>query len=96
MDGSDSFINRFACQTAYVTCSAAETIPYQMTGLNPYDIRKHCDNPPLCYDFSNIETFLNLDSTKSSLHVSEESKKWVTCNMGVNMKFHSDWMHGKP
>lgn len=88
----DSFINRFACQTAFVVCNTAETTPYQMTGLNPYDIRKKCEIAPLCYDFSNIETFLSLDSTLEALHVSKESRKWTSCNMGINLKFHTDWM----
>jgi len=89
----DSFINKFACQTAFIVCNTAETSPYQLTGLNPYDIRKKCDIKPLCYDFSYIEKFLNLDSTREALHVTDESSAWTSCNMGINMKFHSDWMH---
>lgn len=92
-NAGDSFINKFACQTAFIVCNTAETTPYQMTGLNPYDIRKKCEIMPLCYDFSYIEKFLNLDSTKEALHVSEESNSWTSCNMGINLKFHSDWMH---
>ena len=50
--------------------------------------------PPLCYDFSFIETFLNLESTKKALNVDKQhSHHWESCNYGVNMKFHSDWMH---
>jgi len=26
--------------------------------FNVYDIRKKCEHPPLCYDFSNVEKFL--------------------------------------
>jgi len=92
-NAGDSFINKFACQTAFIVCNTAETTPYQMTGLNPYDIRKKCEKIPLCYDFSYIEKFLNLDSTREALHVAEESNKWTSCNMGINLKFHSDWMH---
>ena len=88
----DGFINRFACQTAFIVCNTAETTPYQMTGLNPYDIRNQCEHMPLCYDFTNIETWLNLESTQKALHVSEESPKWTSCNMGINLKFHTDWM----
>lgn len=89
----DSVVDRFACQAAFVVCNTAETSPYSMTGLNPYDIRKTCDIQPLCYDFSNIETFLNLDSTREALHVTDESSAWTSCNYEINMKFHSDWMH---
>jgi cathepsin A (carboxypeptidase C) len=88
-----SIINRFACQTAFVICNTAETTPYQLTGLNPYDIRKKCEIMPLCYDFSYIEKFLNLQSTRDALHVTDESRQWTSCNMGINLKFHSDWMH---
>mmetsp|Transcript_11055 Transcript_11055/g.20658 ORF Transcript_11055/g.20658 Transcript_11055/m.20658 type:complete len:614 (+) Transcript_11055:193-2034(+) len=88
----DSIVNRFACQTAFILCNTAETTPYQMTGLNPYDIRKKCEKIPLCYDFSYIENWLNLDSTKKALHVTEESNSWTSCNMGINLKFHTDWM----
>lgn len=92
-NAGDSFINKFACQSAFVLCNIGETSPYQMTGLNPYDIRKKCEKPPLCYDFSNIQTWLNLDSTKEALHVSDKSNYWQSCNMGINLKFHTDWMH---
>lgn len=90
-NAGDSFLNKFACQSAFVVCNVGLTSPYQMTGLNPYDIRKPCGNHPLCYDFSAIEKWLNLGSTKSALHVKDDSK-WATCNMGINLKFHTDWM----
>jgi len=88
----DSLVNKFACQTAFVACNLSETSPYQMTGLNPYDIRLKCGDNPLCYDFSNVEKWLNLDSTKEALHISNESHHWQSCNMGINFKFHTDWM----
>ena len=31
--------------------------------FNIYDIRKKCDNPPLCYDFSPLDEFLNRKET---------------------------------
>jgi cathepsin A (carboxypeptidase C) len=88
----DSIVNKFACQTAFVICNMSQTSPYQMTGLNPYDIRLKCGDNPLCYDFSNIETWLNLEETKEALHISKESHYWRSCNMGINLKFHTDWM----
>jgi len=89
----DGMINSFACQSAFVVCNMSQTSPYQMSGLNPYDIRKNCEHPPLCYDFSNVNTFMNLDSTREALHVSKKANSWESCNMGINLKFHSDWMH---
>ena len=82
----DSIVNTFACQSAFLVCNTGLTSPYQMTGLNPYDIRKKCAKPPLCYDFSNVQDFLNLESTKKALHVDEKhSHAWQSCNFGINM-----------
>lgn len=92
-NSGDSMIDSFACQTAFLICNAGLTSPYQMTGLNPYDIRIPCKVRPLCYDFSHVATFLNLESTKKALHVDEKhSHNWDSCNFGINMKFHTDWM----
>jgi len=86
-------LNTFACQSAFVVCNMGLTSPYQATGLNPYDIRKKCEHPPLCYDFSNVGEFLNLESTKQALGVDEKnSHNWQSCNYGINMQFHTDWM----
>lgn len=82
----------FKCQMAFAYCNMALTMPFQMTGLNVYDIRKKCTIKPLCYDFSHITKFLNLDSTKKALHISDKSSKWETCNMAINKSFMSDWM----
>lgn len=50
-----------ACQTVAASCIVATDvcnlgllIPYQATGMNPYDMREKCAVPPLCYDFSNV------------------------------------------
>ena len=48
-----------ACMGAMIACNYAETVPYQMSGYNPYDMRIKCEKLPLCYDFSNVETYLN-------------------------------------
>jgi len=81
-----------ACEYAYTYCNLFETTPYSMTGLNPYDIRVPCGDNDLCYNFTNIETFLNLQSTREALHVSDQVDKWESCNMAVNIMFVSDWM----
>jgi len=91
-NAGDSLVNTFACQTAFSVCNLGLTTPYQMTGLNPYDIRKQCGDNPLCYDFSHVEHWLNLPSTREALHVTKESGTWASCNMGINLKFHTDWM----
>jgi cathepsin A (carboxypeptidase C) len=92
-NSGDSFVNNFACQSAFLYCNTAETSPYRMTGLNPYDIRKQCGDSPLCYDFSKIQKFLNNKDVKQQLNVdAKHSHAWEACNFGINMKFHVDWM----
>ena len=31
-----------------VACNYAETVPYQLSGYNPYDMRIKCEKLPLC------------------------------------------------
>jgi cathepsin A (carboxypeptidase C) len=85
--------NTSLCLPADDYCNLALTTPYYRTGLNPYDIRKPCGDSDLCYDFTNLDTFLNLDSTRESLHISEEVDKWVSCNTAVDLAIApTDWM----
>lgn len=81
-----------ACEAAYTYCNLFETTPYYNTGRNPYDIRIPCGDSDLCYNFTNVETFLNLPSTRQALHVSDEVKTWETCNTAVDVMFAGDWM----
>lgn len=81
-----------ACRAGFITCNMAEIVPYTIQGLNPYDMRKECEHPPLCYDFSHIESFMNKETTKNALHVTKESHEWQTCNFLVNFNFHGDWL----
>lgn len=91
-NSGEGMLNSFACQAAFLYCNTALTSPFRATGKNPYDITKDCGLNPLCYDFSHIEKFMNLDSTKQALHVAEHNPSWQTCNMMINMEFHVDWM----
>lgn len=91
-NAGDNTLDSFACQAAFLYCNTALTTPYRATGLNPYDITKECGSNPLCYDFSAVEKFMNADSTKKALHVSDHNPSWQTCNMMINMEFHVDWM----
>jgi cathepsin A (carboxypeptidase C) len=85
--------NTSLCMPADDYCNLAETTPYYRTGLNPYDIRKPCGDSDLCYDFSNLDIFLNLDSTREALHISEKVDKWVACNTAVDLAIAPyDWM----
>lgn len=80
------------CDQADTYCNLFETTPYYNTGLNPYDIRKPCGENALCYNFTNIEIFLNLQSTREALHVSDKVEEWTECNNAVNAMFINDWM----
>lgn len=84
--------NTDACEYAYTFCNLALTTPYYNTGLNPYDIRVPCGESDLCYNFTNIEIFLNLESTRQALGVASEVKKWQSCNTAVDVMFMNDWM----
>lgn len=50
--------------------------------FNVYDIRKKCDFPPLCYDFSDMDKYLNRDDVKKELGV--EGRNWTSCNQMVH------------
>ncbi|KAJ1424394.1 Alpha/Beta hydrolase protein [Ochromonadaceae sp. CCMP2298] len=86
-------LDQEACVPADDFCNLMETTPYYKTGLNPYDIRVPCGESDLCYDFTNIETYLNLNSTREALGVSSKVESWQTCNNAVNALFAGDWMH---
>ena len=86
-------VNTSLCLPADDYCNLVETTPYYQTGLNPYDIRKPCGDSSLCYDFSNLDVFLNLESTRQALHVSDQVKEWVSCNTAVDLAIAPyDWM----
>ncbi|PON66485.1 Serine carboxypeptidase-like [Parasponia andersonii] len=54
-----------------------------------YDVRKKCEGD-LCYDFSNMERFLNQNSVRESLGVGNID--FVSCSSTVNEAMVMDWM----
>ena len=50
--------------------------------FNVYDIRKKCDVPPLCYDFSALDKYLNRADVRKELGV--EDRRWTACNQIVH------------
>eukprot|EP00756_Hemistasia_phaeocysticola_P022623 Hpha_TRINITY_DN15845_c1_g3::TRINITY_DN15845_c1_g3_i1::g.188504::m.188504/K13289/CTSA, CPY; cathepsin A (carboxypeptidase C) len=78
------------CTGAVSTCNLELVEPYSLTGLNPYDMRIKCAKPPLCYDFSNVATYLDRSEVQSALGVTGHS--WSDCNTKVNRMFQGDWM----
>jgi len=55
--------------------------------LNVYNIKLQCDPPPLCYDFSDITNYLNLNSVQQKLGVQGQ---WQACSDSVNEMFGVD------
>mmetsp|Transcript_68422 Transcript_68422/g.200166 ORF Transcript_68422/g.200166 Transcript_68422/m.200166 type:complete len:486 (+) Transcript_68422:77-1534(+) len=82
-------VNATACAAAYEVCNLAFQLPYQATGMNPYDMRIKCAVPPLCYDMSNDVKFLNDKSVQKQLGV---DKQFESCNLIVNKAFTLDFM----
>mmetsp|Transcript_2469 Transcript_2469/g.6230 ORF Transcript_2469/g.6230 Transcript_2469/m.6230 type:complete len:203 (-) Transcript_2469:69-677(-) len=78
-----------ACIAAQETYSLGLMMPYFASGYNVYDMRIRCEKPPLCYDFSNISTYLNNPDVKRILGV---EKKWTECDKGVQLSLISDFM----
>jgi len=81
------------CLGATEVCNAGLLIPYTLTGMNPYDMREKCQVPPLCYDFSNVGTYLDRPEVRAALGVG--NRKWSDCNHAVALEFElgGDWMH---
>lgn len=77
------------CFVAMLVCNLALMKPYQDHGMNPYDMRLKCEKPPLCYDFSEIDVFLNDPDVQKTIGV---DKPWESCNFQVNMQFIFDFM----
>ena len=57
--------------------------------INVYDIRIPCEDPPLCYNFSSIDNFLNDPKVQAALGV---NRSWEECNTGVHLALLGDWM----
>jgi len=81
-----------SCLVAIEVCNAALLLPYQASGRNVYDMREPCEHPPLCYDFSNVATYLDRAEVRAALGVGQ--RKWSDCNHVVALGFElsGDWM----
>jgi len=88
---SNSSLDPVWCLNAQVMCEYSQLMPYQFTGMNPYDIRLKCEVPPLCYNMSSINTYLNTPAIQQALGV---SGNWQSCNQVINLlfSFAGDWM----
>ncbi|XP_071734032.1 serine carboxypeptidase-like [Rutidosis leptorrhynchoides] len=85
--GTDGTVS---CTAAYVACNSIFISITAIAGnINYYDIRKECIGS-LCYDFSNMETFLNEKSVREALGVGDI--KFVSCSTTVYLAMLVDWM----
>ncbi|KAI5389008.1 variant 2, Serine carboxypeptidase-like 48 [Lathyrus oleraceus] len=79
-----------ACETALQVCQKIFTGILDIAGnINYYDIRKKCEGQ-LCYDFSNLEKFLNNNEVKEALGVGKI--EFVSCSSEVYDALVQDWM----
>jgi hypothetical protein len=85
LHGSASLAQRAAASQAVVANR------YEATGLNPYDVREQCKIKPLCYDFTDVQTFLDNATVQAALGV-QSHIDWQSCNFTVNAAFQNDWM----
>ncbi|KAF2295630.1 hypothetical protein GH714_033352 [Hevea brasiliensis] len=85
--GTDGTVS---CMASYFVCNSIfSSIMSRAGDINYYDIRKKCEGS-LCYDFSNLEKFLNLKSVRDSLGVGDIS--FVSCSPTVYQAMLMDWM----
>lgn len=78
------------CSSGFELCNNIFTeILSNHTGINYYDIRKQCEGR-LCYDFSNLEKFMSLDSVRKALGVGDI--EFVSCSTVVYEAMITDWV----
>mmetsp|Transcript_4680 Transcript_4680/g.12062 ORF Transcript_4680/g.12062 Transcript_4680/m.12062 type:complete len:501 (+) Transcript_4680:335-1837(+) len=79
------------CSLAMTLCQVGivNRIMSAAGNFNVYDVRLPCKGQ-LCYDFSDIDKFLNLPSTRKWLGVGDRS--WEECDMSVHSDMMGDWM----
>jgi len=79
-----------SCFASYLVCTSIFNSIMALAGnINYYDVRKEC-NGGLCYDFSNMENYLNQGSVRDALGVG--SRKFVSCSPLVYEAMLTDWM----
>uniref|UniRef100_A0A1J3DA97 Carboxypeptidase n=1 Tax=Noccaea caerulescens TaxID=107243 RepID=A0A1J3DA97_NOCCA len=85
--GTDGTVS---CLASYLVCNTLFSgVINHARGVNYYDIRKKCEGS-LCYDFSNMEKFLNLNTVRKSLGVGDI--EFVSCSTSVYSAMLQDWM----
>ncbi|KAI5648584.1 hypothetical protein M9H77_34589 [Catharanthus roseus] len=81
---------KISCMASYLVCNAIfNSILARAGDVNYYDIRKKCVGN-LCYDFSNLDKFLNQKSVRQALGVGD--LEFVSCSPTVYQALLVDWM----
>ena len=78
-------INMYVCN---LVTQSVVGLPF-MPRFNVYDIRKKCDFPPLCYDFSDLDDYLAREDVRKALGV--EGRSWTACSTVVHVSMLLDW-----
>ncbi|MQL90339.1 hypothetical protein Taro_022916 [Colocasia esculenta] len=79
-----------SCLASYLVCNTIYSSVIAAAGdVNYYDIRKPCEGR-LCYDFSNMEKFLNQKSVRNALGVGDI--EFVACSPTVYQALLTDFM----
>ncbi|KAG9441736.1 hypothetical protein H6P81_017590 [Aristolochia fimbriata] len=79
-----------ACIASYLVCNTIFNSIMSIAGkVNYYDVRKQCEGD-LCYDFSNMDKFLNQKSVRAALGVGDID--FVSCSPTVYQAMLTDWM----
>lgn len=87
----------YECITAVDACNGGIVQPILTAAaakeghsINVYDIRDECSHPPLCYDFTDLDTYVNLPDVREALGVG--NRQWTECATTVHMMLTDDWM----
>jgi len=84
-DGGDNNV----CDSAGDYCNTYEIEPVTATGVNPYDLRVPCGDEQLCYNFTNVDMWLNNATVQKQLGV---NMKWVECANAPHLALTADWV----
>lgn len=81
---------KVTCVASFLVCNSILNAIMTMIGsVNYYDIRKECVGN-MCYDFSNMETYLNQQTVRDALGVGH--RPFISCNPVVYEMMLVDWM----
>ncbi|XP_043703124.1 serine carboxypeptidase-like [Telopea speciosissima] len=81
---------KIPCVASFIVCNSIFSMIIGIAGdINYYDVRKKCEGS-LCYDFSNMEKFLNEKSVRDALGVGDI--EFVSCSPTVYQAMILDWM----